>query len=427
MSHECDVIVVGAGAAGLLAARELAAAGLDVLVLEAAARAGGRILTTRHAATDAPLELGAEFIHGEAPVTYELLQQAGLRYTNDEGRNLRAGDGALAADERQFDRIARLLGRIDTNAPDESFAAWLSRQRRVTEDTRRMALRFVEGFHAADAARISAISVAGEEQAEAVERSGRVLAGQGALVEFLAAPLATALRPDVRVRRIEWRRGRCTVHVLARDEPQRYHARAVVVTVSIAVLQQGDVVLDPLPRETAQALGLLALGHVLRIPFLFRDRFWEDARVGGGVARNAGFIHTPASPFNVWWTQYPVRVPLLTAWAGGRNAQALLRESPARRAEIALADLARALGLRPPDVVRRVEHWQAHDWSADPLVAGAYSYPLVGGAEAGKVLGRVHQGTLAIAGEATSPENGTVEGALASGRRAARALLRTLR
>src|SRR5437867_11564400 len=73
-----DVIVVGAGASGLAAAAELARAGRSVLILEARERVGGRCWTRRMAGLEIPVELGAEFIHGEAEATHALLRQAGI-------------------------------------------------------------------------------------------------------------------------------------------------------------------------------------------------------------------------------------------------------------------------------------------------------------------------------------------------------------
>src|SRR5688500_7838448 len=79
MNPACDVIVVGAGAAGLAAAEALARAGRSVLVLEARERIGGRVWTRRMPGLAVPVELGAEFVHGEAAVTYGLLKKAGMR------------------------------------------------------------------------------------------------------------------------------------------------------------------------------------------------------------------------------------------------------------------------------------------------------------------------------------------------------------
>src|SRR5262245_58767811 len=90
-----DVIVIGAGAAGLAAARDLHAAGLGVIVLEARDRIGGRILTHREPGVPEPIELGAEFIHGDADETQAVLDEAGLRSLDITGRRFESLNGRL--------------------------------------------------------------------------------------------------------------------------------------------------------------------------------------------------------------------------------------------------------------------------------------------------------------------------------------------
>jgi monoamine oxidase len=418
-----DILVIGAGAAGLAAARVLRAAGRDVLVLERAARLGGRIHTVHPLGPDLTVELGAEFLHGDAPATRALLEELGVRQVEGEGELWHASGGRLRRTERHFERVGRVLARIDTDAPDRSFAKFL-RGTRVTRDARAAALRFVQGFHAADPERISAHSLAAPagDVAE-VRRSGRVLAGQHSLVSGLAAAAGAELRPGCTVQRLTWRHG--FVEAMARTdagEVSTVQGRAALVTVSIGVLQGGDLRIEPEPPGYAAALGRLAMGDVVRIPFIFRRRFWDDHGLG-----RAAFIHTPDSPFNAWWTQYPVLSPMLVAWAGGPAARALLRTEPALRAGRALHDLAAALGRRPATLEREVAYWETYDWTRDPATLGAYSYALTGGAHAARQLARVHAGTLAFAGEALAEASGTVEGALRSGDRAARALLRRRR
>lgn len=427
MKTECDVIVVGAGAAGLMAARELQRGGREVVVLEAAARAGGRLLTVHPLGPDLPIELGAEFLHGDAPVTRGLLDELRLRYVEGEGVSVSARGGAIEPAEDRFAQVGRLLSLIDTAEPDRPFAEWLAAEPGGRELTpaRLLARRFVEGFHAADATRISTHALAEGGDMESIERSARVVAGHQAIAEAMAAELGDAVWLGTRAVRVRWQPGRCTVEATAADgESQAIQGRGVVIGVSVGVLQHGGLVIDPLPDPVAAALRQIAMGDVVRLPFIFATRFWEDERLARAAGGPLGFIHTPDSPFNVWWTQHPLSAPVLVAWAGGTAARQLLRMAPGDRTQLALADLARALGLAPATLEREVLHAGLHDWCADPFTRGAYSYPLAGGADAWRALTEVHAGTLAFAGEALAADQGTVEVALASGRRAAQALLR---
>ena len=95
-----DVAIVGAGVAGLAAARSLRAAGLTITVLEARDRIGGRICTHREEGLAAPIELGAEFIHGTAPELQTLIQQEALRSVDIGGRRFAAIGRAPPSDGR---------------------------------------------------------------------------------------------------------------------------------------------------------------------------------------------------------------------------------------------------------------------------------------------------------------------------------------
>jgi monoamine oxidase len=115
----------------------------------------------------------------------------------------------------------------------------------------------------------------------------------------------------------------------------------------------------------------------------------------------------------------------IVAWAGGPAAIALGLLSERLRVERALEDFAAAIAMARPSLEEALVEAQTHDWDRDRLSRGAYSYPLVGGTDAGSALAAPLEETLYFAGEAVSPPpiNGTVEGALASGFRAAREVL----
>src|SRR2546428_13680827 len=146
-----QVVIIGAGVAGLTAARELAAAGTRVLVLEARDRLGGRVLT--HHAAEGPVELGAEFVHGAFPEILAVVEEAGLRL-REGGR----GAPGRTAGQRQpadyFAAMDRLLGLASVGAADESFQQLVARAA-VEPDVKSQALRLVEGYHAAAPARMS--------------------------------------------------------------------------------------------------------------------------------------------------------------------------------------------------------------------------------------------------------------------------------
>jgi monoamine oxidase len=423
MPERTDVAVLGAGVAGLRAARELRRKGFEVIVLEARDRIGGRILTHRDARVPLPIELGAEFLHGETPETDKILREAGAATLDRTGEQWRGGDGQLRPFPDLWTRIERVLGRIDPGKDDRPFREALAAVR-GTRDDRELALRFIEGFHAADPDRVSARSVTEAGANSGVQSAGRVLSGYDAVPACLADGLD--IRLGALVTDVEWRRGQVEITVSGGKE--RITARAAVVTVPLGVLQAppgdpGAIRFAPDPPRVRKALSRLAMGPALRLAFWFSELPWRKVKAPEGEnASHLAFLHTPENAFNVWWSAYPVRAPLAVAWSGGPPAAELARLSPEELRDRALTELARAIGLPRRRLGSLVVDTWMHDWEGDPFSRGAYSYALVGGSEAAQELARPVEGTLFFAGEAADAQgrNGTVEGALTSGLQAAK-------
>jgi monoamine oxidase len=143
----------------------------------------------------------------------------------------------------------------------------------------------------------------------------------------------------------------------------------------------------------------------------------------------AGFLHAPGAPLPTWWTTFPVRAAVLTAWAGGKAAAALQRRGRDAIEGCAVDTLAALLRVERRSVERELEGIYLHEWHADPYSRGAYSYIRSGGMAAAQRLCRPIEDTLFLAGEHTAPpsDRGTVHGAMVSGERAARQLAGILR
>src|SRR6185436_12793631 len=107
--EKADVLVLGAGVAGLAAAQELSQAGLRAVVVEARERIGGRIFTERVPGHPLPIELGAEFIHGRPPESFALVEQAGLLVYEIDGESWLSRDGQLVPNDALWKRTHRLL------------------------------------------------------------------------------------------------------------------------------------------------------------------------------------------------------------------------------------------------------------------------------------------------------------------------------
>src|ERR1044072_8729709 len=155
MAEEADVIVIGAGAAGLTAARELSVAGRNVAVLEARERIGGRINTHFD---NWPIELGAEFVHGKPPETLTIDERARLKLQTVPNLHWHLHDGVLTKSGEFWSKVEDVMKEMSRyKAPDQSFEEFLDHYQQKTqiEDVESIATLYVEGFHAAHADRIS--------------------------------------------------------------------------------------------------------------------------------------------------------------------------------------------------------------------------------------------------------------------------------
>lgn len=433
MSNDADVIVIGAGAAGLAAARELARRGKSTIVLEARERIGGRIYTVRDANTSVPIELGAEFVHGTAESTRDLIDESRLAMYEVTGERWVSQRNGLIRFHDFWDRLDRVMSRMDeAREPDRSFADFLSDKpggRRFASD-RALASQWVRGFHAADPAQVSEQAIAsggspGEDEEERIQ--ARIVDGYGSLVRFLAAGL-----PDVRLgavaTQVRWKRGHVVVTGTQSQITFELSARAAVVTCPLPVLQHGDLTFDPpLPPAHRAALERLAMGHVIRASLVLDEPFWTTKKVGGDATlRCLTFLHAGADGMPVCWTHYPVQSPVITAWFGFPDALELSALPASEIEDRAVSAVARLFHISRKKLVVRIRAFHAHNWTQDPFAGGAYSYARVGGIDAPKTLSRSLEGTLFLAGEAYDPEgrNGTVEGAIASGVQAATKLTR---
>jgi monoamine oxidase len=419
-----DVVVVGAGMAGLTAARALAQTGLKVLVAEAQDRIGGRIWT-RHIGDEA-IELGAEFIHGRPPELWALIDEAGLETYERGGAQICFEDGALNNCGKEMDAMFEPLEKLKNfSGPDMTFAEYLDHEKTPIEE-RGPAIGFVEGFNAADHRQVSAAALGAQQRAEDAngsDRSYRLRGGYDQLPRYLSEQIAE-LRGKVLtgtpVKEIHWEQGQVEVV----SDLWNFIAPQVVITVPLAVLRKGSVKILPEPRHILQAAACLRMGQARRFTLLFNEEFWKKSAPQPAISEMS-FLFSFSEMPPVWWTPHPEPSHTITGWVGGPRSVALTGLDAKTLAIKACATLARIFGLPKEQVQGLLKGCYTHDWQHDRFTLGAYSYVAAGGLDASKQMAEPVADTLFFAGEHTDITGhwGTVHAAMRSGLRAAEQVL----
>lgn len=427
-SASYDVVIIGAGAAGLAAAARLGEAGLSVLLLEARDRIGGRIWTRLEPALAVPIELGAEFIHGEAPTTLQWLSRAGKTGIAMPDSHRQQHESPQPVDN--FQQIQTAFKRHDVVITHDISLETLINKHLVDElspATREYALMMAEGFDAADIAQVSARSIADEWSGEMIGAGqARPEDGYGSLLTALMGALSSIVHLQLQheVRAINWSHHKVTVSGQFLDQPFQAQARHAVITLPLGVLQQGEraVKFHPALEEKQDALQHLSMGAVIKIVMKFRTPFWQA--LDAGKYRDVAFFHTTHSNFPTFWSALPNQAAILTAWAGGPRATRLSDKCNASEMVQQALDSLEQLFGNTHGIRTQLEAAYLHNWQQDRYACGAYSYVTIGGGQAREQLAAPIQDTLFFAGEATHiDEAATVSGALQSGERAAQQII----
>lgn len=416
MSERTDVIVVGAGIAGLSAARELCREGARVTLCEASARFGGRIRTEYFENWRMPVELGAEFVHGDPSELLGIVREAGLTLEPVESEHFESVDGRLEP-ARGISRAQRLLDGADSLLSDRS-ALEFATMMHLDAKTTRWLMQLVEGFHGAPVERVSARSLA--KQAGASETQYRIREGYGALVCYLIEELVSY--------GVDFALGQTITHVRLRDggvelesRTRSFEAAAVVLALPLSVLRarpnQGGIVLEPETAQFRDALNRFEMGTVTRAVVRFREPPSIFSELPAG-----GFLHVPDAPFPTFWRGCSEDQSQLTAWCGGPRATAFRDERAV--ADAVFTSLARISGNSSEAIERSVLGLHVHDFVNDPHLRGAYPYTLpASSTDPGLPFALTE--AVVLAGDFLDADVlGTVGASVRSGYRAAEALSR---
>jgi len=420
-----DMLVIGAGATGLMAAREMAMTGKSVAVIEARNRIGGRIHTISDPGFELPVEMGAEFIHGKLEPTLSLLRKASALPYNVTSDIWKNNDGHIE-ELNDFIEDPQLLNRqFKKLEHDVSVSHFIENylQGDQFEDLRFTLKNYVEGYYAADTLKSSTYSLRDDLQGSH-EKQYRAEGGYGKLADYL---YEDGLKHGVKfflslpAVEVEWRRN----HVVVKTHQRIFEGSQILITVPVGVLQSEKIRFHPALPDKMIAARSLGYGPVIKIILQFDEPFWKNKNITQGKdLSKMSFIFSSAK-IPTWWTYYPKDVAMLTGWSGGPHAEEIRSLDDTAILNLAVTSVAGIFGLSNSEVQRKLRASKVANWVQDPFSCGAYSYEVVHGAEFKKVLSMPEEDTIYFAGEGlvNGTEIGTVNAALVSGRETARAMI----
>lgn len=410
-----------------MAGKLLAEAGLQVTILEARERIGGRIHTVDN------IEYGAEFVHGKLPLTLALLKEAGIKKRKIQGRYLQFNQGKWKEGSDFFANVDLIKQQLMLLQEDMSIADFLKKHfsKKKYAALRRSLTGYIEGYYAGDIEKCSARAFQEELESED-EDQYRPANGYGELMRYLLDCFVKAggiLHVSTVIKTIKWQRG--SVEITGGDN-QIFTAKKAIITVPLGIWtakndEIGAITYAPALPEKVIAAGQMGFGAVIKILLCFKEILTENKVINkqADTALNEMLFALTDEKIKTWWTQSPVKSPLLTGWISGPSAAELIDTDEATILQMALESLSNILQIEKPFLKEKLLWHKVQNWTADPFSRGGYSYSTLHTIQARKILSAPVEQTLFFAGEALydGPKMGTVEAALESGRKVANQIL----
>jgi monoamine oxidase len=425
---DADILIIGAGAAGLMAARELARTGKKVIVLEAQNRIGGRIHTVYEKESLKSIELGAEFVHGDLPVTLGLLHEAGIKYNPASASMWRYEDGKFTTSESFIEHWDLFIDKLNKLEQDISIDDFIElefpgdKYRELRESVR----QFVSGYDTANPKKASSFALRNEWQSEDEGAQHRIEGGYGKLMNYLAWECEAnggQIKLNNTVKDIYWELGKVTVITI---DDAAYHAKKVIMAIPLGMLQagvgeKGTLAFHPALKEHQEAIQQMGFGAVIKILIDFNEAFWENEPGGESEnLENMGYLFSQEE-IPTWWTQFPERSTIFTGWIGGPDAWAKKDMPDDEILKQSLQSIANIFKLEVNELQNRIRSWHVVNWTSRPFIRGSYAYDTTDAPQARKILNSPVNDTVFFAGEYLyeGPAMGTVEAALTSGKNTA--------
>ena len=427
-NHAQSVVIVGGGAAGLMTAFELSKHTIAVTILESKQRPGGRIDTLYEHSFSQPVETGAEFIHGDAPITLSLLNEAGISYHAVNDTMGRIENGVFKNEnnfEGHWDLLMKEMASLQQDMPLAEFINTYFGEDKYAE-LRSFVINFAGGFDLADISRASTKSLYREWSKE-MGTQYRIDGGYKKLIDFLETKCrdnGCAIHFSCCAKKISWHKNEINVLSMC---SRLFKANKIVLAVPISVLQAGAgnsdyIEFSPAIPQHTKAAKNIGFGAVIKVILEFHENFWKTK------TKDAGMIFMQHEIVPTWWTQSPVENNILTGWIGNEKAKSLQHETDGAILHKAIQSLANSFNVAAEKLHKNLKAYKIANWCKEPDIYGGYSFSTVESAIAKHILRQPIDDTIFFSGEALfegSP-GATVEAALSSGKKTAEAVLKTL-
>jgi len=421
-----DVIIIGGGAAGLMAAKILSANNKKILLLEAKDRLGGRIFSVNDFSF--PAEGGAEFIHGNLKTTFDLIKDAHINKEKIKGTFCRVKNGKWATNDHLVADWGLLIKKMKDCKEDVSIHDFLaaSFKAKKYDALKNYFTKYIEGYDAADPVNTSVFAIRKEMEA-GDEPQYRPERGYYSLIDFLkegCLKRGGVIKINEPVTKLFRNK-----NIEVSTSQKKYLCKKVICAVPLGVLQskpkqKSFIEFPDFLDSHLKAAKKIGNGPVIKFLLEFDKAFWLDKKFL--KERN---IPAPSYLFTdtvipTWWTQYPSKEPLLTGWIAGPASYKMRNYSATRFKQIVLESLSSAFAISIEDLQKRLKNFKVINWIKEDHILGGYSYPTLQTKKAREIMQKPFENTFYFAGEYVSENSSsTVDAALLSGKLVAKQIL----
>jgi monoamine oxidase len=418
------VIVIGAGAAGMYAAYLLDKEGIDVQILEASNVQGGRMRTLNGFA-DFPVELGAEEIHGKNSVWYNIVQQSGATFLNNNTTNYIEWDGKVQSEaalknNTAYQAALKFVETTESYAGTDLSVQALAQKQNLPTQSQNLVNALIGNEYGTSNARLSAKGVGEMNKLWSSGEDNVMVADRSLLnsLERYCKVIIPKIAFNTPVTAIDY--SASTIQISTKIG-RTYEGVRVIVTVPLPILKAKSITFTPtLPTTKTEAINKIGMDAGMKVILKFKTRFWAD---------DLGSLYTTTRRAPEYWFTSLGRGKdnVLTAFITGEKAAALSNAGKEATIKFLLEDLD---ALYAGKASQNMDTHYFMDWAKEPYILGAYSYPALGGGikHHQELAKSVHKRVF-FAGEAThtAGHNATVHGALQSAEVAVKEIFTTFK